>query len=259
MLTARHAAAALLLVLSPAFVRSQTSSPDQTGVPNKQSGSVPVSATDAVSATGPTPVAKKTDESELRQTKRIFGVIPNYTAVSADIQVPTMTVRDKFTLAMHDSVDHSSFILVGVLAGYSMATNANPEFHHGVPGYGRYYWRAFADQASGTFFTEAIIPVITHEDPRYYTLGHGGFFRRSAYALSRVVVTETDSGGTGFNYSEIVGNAMEAGLSNLYNPAEERGFGKTAKNWATQTLVTGAANVLKEFWPDIRHHVLRRK
>jgi hypothetical protein len=34
---------------------------------------------------------------------------------------------------------------------------------------------------------------------------------------------------------------------------------KTTENWATQTVVTGAANVLKEFWPDIRRNILRRK
>jgi len=27
---------------------------------------------------------------------------------------------------------------------------------------------------------------LTHEDPRYYTLGHGGPFRRTKYALSQV-------------------------------------------------------------------------
>jgi hypothetical protein len=28
--------------------------------------------------------------------------------------------------------------------------------------------------------TEAIVPALTHEDPRYYTLGHGGFLKRTA-------------------------------------------------------------------------------
>ncbi len=98
-----------------------------------------------------------------------------------------------------------------------------------------------------------------HEDGRYYTLGHGGFFRRTAYALSRVVITKKDSGGTGFNYSEIVGNALEAGLSNAYYPPEERGLSKTALNWGTQIEAAALNNIVKEFWPDIRRHVLRRK
>src|SRR5580704_16965709 len=115
----------------------------------------------------------------------------------------------KFILATQDSGDYSSFIWTGIIAGQSMALKSYPELHQGLAGYGRYYWRAFVDQGSGSFFTEAIVPALTHEDPRYYTLGHGGFFRRTGYALSRVVLTKTDSGGTSFNYSEIVGNGME--------------------------------------------------
>jgi hypothetical protein len=103
-----------------------------------------------------------------------------------------------------------------------------------MAGYGRYYWRAFADGVSGTFFTEAIVPAITHEDPRYYTKGHGGFFRRMGYALSRTVVTRTDSGGMTFNVAEVVGNLAEAGLSNAYYPPEERGLKQTGRDWGMQ-------------------------
>jgi len=52
-----------------------------------------------------------------------------------------------------------------------MALRSDPELGHGLAGYSRYYWRAFLDQASGAYFTEAIVPALTHEDPRYYTLG----------------------------------------------------------------------------------------
>jgi len=167
--------------------------------------------------------------------------------------------HEKFVIAMHDSVDYSSFVWAGLVAAQSMALRAYPELRNGPAGYGRYYWRAFADQASGAFFTEAIVPALTHEDPRYYTLGHGGFFRRTGYALSRVVITRKDSGAKTFNYSEVGGNIMEAGLSNLYYPPEERGFKKTAQNCGTQLEAAALNNIAKEFWPDIRRHVFRQK
>ena len=129
----------------------------------------------------------------------------------------------------------------------------------GAAGFGRYYWREFTDQVSGTFFTEAIFPTLTHEDPRYYTLGKNGFFRRFGYAISRTVITKNDRGTNEFNISEIAGNASESALSDLYYPAAERGFGKSAKTFATQTVITAGANVLKEFWPDIRKNVFRMK
>ena len=103
------------------------------------------------------------------------------------------------------------------------------------------------------------IPTLTHEDPRYYTLGKGGLFKRSNYAVMRTFITKNDRGTNEFNISEIAGNATEAGLSNLYYPSSERVFAKSAQNFATQTAITAGANVLKEFWPDIRKNVLRMK
>lgn len=189
----------------------------------------------------------------------MFWVVPNFTAVSANAKVCPESPRQKFTIAMHDSVDYSSFIWAGIIAGQSFGLRNYPELHSGMAGYGRYYWRAFVDQASGAMFTEAVVPVLTHEDPRYFTLGHGGFFRRTGYALSQVVLTRKDAGGIGFNISEVGGNAIVAGLSNLYYPPQERGLNKTMINWGTQIESASLNNIVKEFWPDIRRKILRQK
>jgi len=75
-------------------------------------------------------------------------------------------------LATQDSFNYSSFVWTGILAAQSWALDSDPEFGHGAAGYARYYWHTFADGISGTFFTEAIVPTLTHQDPRYYSLGH---------------------------------------------------------------------------------------
>jgi hypothetical protein len=275
--TIRHTAVALFLFVSPTLVWPQEAVPDKPSSPaheqeTQQSGGTGDSATQPDAATqpkpqtagptpapDPTPSDQKIDNLEGKQTKRMFWIIPNFAAVSADTKLPPLTVREKFALATQDSGDYSSFLWAGLLAGQSMALRSYPEFHNGLAGYGRYYWRAFADQASGSFFTEALVPAVTREDPRYYTLGHGGFFHRAGYALSRIVVTKTDSGGKSFNYSEILGNGMEAGLANFYYPPEERGLRNTAVNWAAQLEAASLNNIIREFWPDIRHKILRQK
>ena len=203
--------------------------------------------------------SKSKDESEGKQTSRILGVVPNFAAVSANTQLPPLSAKGKFWLATEDSFDYSSFVWNGILAGQEFGLNNDPEFGQGMAGYGRYYWHTFVDGVSGTFFTEAIVPWVTREDPRYYTMGHGGFFRRTGYALSRVVLTKTDSEGRSFNWSEIVGNAFEAGLSNAYYPREERGVRQTAINWGAQIESAALNNIAKEFWPDFRRVILRRK
>jgi hypothetical protein len=275
--TIRSSAVVLFLLLFPALVRPQTAGPEKQSAPapeqqTQPSGSGEVSATKLeataqsktetpvpTSALLPTRVEHKQDTSEGQQTKRMFGVIPNFASVSAHTEVPALTTGGKFWLATQDSVDYSSFIWAGMQAGQSMALRSYPELGHGAAGYSRYYWRAFADQASGSYFTEAIVPALTHEDPRYYTLGYGGFFRRAEYALSRVVLTKKDSGRTCFNYSEIVGNGMEAGLANLYYPPQERSLQNTAVNWASQLEAAALNNLFREFWPDFRRKFLRQK
>ena len=205
------------------------------------------------------PCALKQDEPEGRQTNRIMGVVPNFGAVSANTQLPPLTTKGKCWLATEDSFDYSSFIWTGILAGQEFALNNYPEFGHGAAGYGRYYWHSFVDGVSGTYFTEAIVPWISHEDPRYYTMGHGGFFRRIGYALSRVVFTKTDSERTSFNWSEVGGNALEAGLANVYYPPQERGAHQTAVNWGDQIESAALNNIAKEFWPDVRRILFHKK
>lgn len=192
------------------------------------------------------------------QPKRILFIIPNYRAVSADAKVPPLDARGKFNLMVDDSFDYGTFLYVGILAGIGMAQNSYPEFGDGAGEFGQYYWHIFVDQAVGNAFTEFLLPVAFKQDPRYFTKGHGGFFPRTGYAVSRLLVTRTDSGGSQFNYSEIIGNGAAAGISNLYYPSRTRTWTKTGQRWIQQIALDGAFNVLKEFWPDIRHNVLKK-
>jgi hypothetical protein len=197
--------------------------------------------------------------AEVKQSKRILWIFPNYRAVSADTQLPLLSLKDKFWLATQDSFDYSSFVSAGLFAGISQGNKSDPEFGQGAKGYGRYYWHALTDQAVGNYMTEAILPVVTHEDPRYYTLGHGGFFKRTGYAVSRLFITRTDAGGRTFNFSEVVGNGVGAGISDAYYPSRERTWTKTYQKWTTQIALDGVFNIAKEFWPNINHSIFHGK
>ncbi|MGA2848123.1 MAG: hypothetical protein ABSE46_03930 [Terracidiphilus sp.] len=187
------------------------------------------------------------------QTKRILGIIPNFRAVSTDVKLPPQSAKDKFMDATQDSFDYSSIVIPGMLAAYSMGTKATPEFHQGAAGYARYFWHAAVDQTSENYLVEFVGPVITHEDTRYYTLGRGGFLKRTEYALSRAVITRSDSGKEGFNFSEVVGSGAAAGLSSLYYPTRERSFANTGTEWGLDVGIDAASFVVREFWPDINH------
>jgi hypothetical protein len=196
---------------------------------------------------------------QIPQTKRILGIIPNFRAVSTSQVLPPQSAKEKFVTATEDSFDYSAFVLPAALAGYSMATNATPEFHQGAAGYGRYFWHSWVDQSIENYAVEFIVPTLAHEDIRYYTLGKGGFFKRTGYALSRAAITRSDSGTATFNFGEVVGAGAAAGISNLYYPASERTLGNTAQKWSLNVGIDAATFVFKEFWPDINHALFHAK
>jgi hypothetical protein len=214
----------------------------------------PQQASTSAAATPPEP------HSDL-QTKRILGIFPNFRAVSSFTHLPPQSVKEKFVTASQDSFDYSAFVIPALLAGYHQATNETPEFHQGAAGYGRYFWHSFVDQTDENYWVEFIVPAVTREDTRYYTLGpgRGSGLRRIGYALSRAVVTRNDAGHDTFNISEVVGAGVAAGISNLYYPSRERTLGNTVDSWTTNIGIDAASFVVREFWPDINHALFHGK
>jgi len=182
----------------------------------------------------------------------ILWIIPNYRSDESTLEFKPLTPRQKFKLAFDDSFDPTAFLVAAVFAGSSMAQRQYPSFGQGAAGFGKYYGGAFADQAFGNIMTEAFLPIALHQDPRYFTKGKGGFLKRTGYAISREVITRNDDGHCHFNTSELLGNAIAAGISNAYYPAADRSFGNTFNKWGQQIGLDTGFNIMKEFWPDIR-------
>ena len=142
----------LFILFLPTIMWSQAKKTDQTDpleyaqqspTSHDNPASAPPSDSGAVSFPDPAPQDKK-DNSQGKQTKRMFGVVPNFAAVNANTQLPPLSTREKFSLAAHDSVvDYSSFTWTGILATQAMVLHSNPELGSGIVGYGRYYWRTF--------------------------------------------------------------------------------------------------------------------
>jgi len=234
-------------------VQNQDSS--QTAKPGDGKASLPDAPVPEVKPSTPS----APDQQYGKQEKRILGIIPNYRAVSANTHLPPQSFKSDLWLATQDTFDYSDFIFVAALSGVDMAGKSQPTFGQGAEGYGKYYWHVFADTGIENYLAEAIVPAATKEDPRYYTMGKGGFFKRTGYALDRLFITRTNSGGSTFNLSEVVGAGAAAGIGNFYYPAEPNPWVKTYQRWATQVALDGVFNVVKEFWPDIDKAIFRGK
>jgi len=257
----------ILMILGPRL-RAQSSpiaeevpvaAPSQNPQPSGSSSSFSLIAAgtepEFTAAVEPAPFISPAPDSNIAggvQTKRIAGFVPNFQAVSADVVLPPLSFKQKVLLASQNTFDYSSFVFVGLQAGIEQATKTTPEFHSGKAAFARYYWHTFADQAIENYVTGAIFPSLTHEDPRYYTLYHGSFLHRTAYAFSRLWITRSDAGKQTFNISEIVGVGVSTGISGLYYPRQERAsVGGNFTRLASQLLNDGIGNVFEEFWPDI--------
>jgi hypothetical protein len=189
--------------------------------------------------------------------KRVFGVLPNYRTANETAIYTPISAKQKFVIGLKDSFDYPLVLLAGAFAGLGQLTNQHPQFGQGLAGFGRRLGTGYADQAIGNMMTEAIFPSLLREDPRYFRRGYGSVGSRTWYALTRVMVTRTDSGGRRFNFSEWVGNATGVAISNAYYPDEHSVLDNAGK-LVEQVGTDAISQVLKEFWPDIKHKLFHR-
>lgn len=184
--------------------------------------------------------------------KRIFGIIPNYRTVPTMADYRPIDAGQKFAIAKDDALDRGTFVLAALFAGYAQLTDATPEFGTGVPAYAKYYGGSLADLVIGDFMTEGIYPSLLRQDPRYFRRASGGGWSRFGYAVGQVVVTHGDGGATQPNWSEWVGNGTAVGIANAYYPGKHT-LSSNLTKLALQVAVDAAANVVKEFAPDLTH------
>jgi hypothetical protein len=214
------------------------------------------------SATGKTAEADKNKsqpENSGTSKDRLGFVLPNFLTLENAGNVPPLTAKQKFGVVARSSFDWAQYPWYGFLAGISQAENSEPGYGQGAEGYGKRYGAAWADGTIENFWTGAIFPSLLRQDPRYFQKGRGGFWHRTGYAVSRIVVIRSDSGSNQFNSSEIFGSAISAGISTYsYHPHEDKTLSNTASVWGTQMAYDALSFFVKEFWPDVRRRLRKR-
>lgn len=185
-----------------------------------------------------------------QEGKRLFGIIPNHGTSPVLEKYKPLSANEKLRIATRDALDPGTFVVAGALAGEGQLAHSTPVFEQGLAGYGRYYGAALADQVVADYMSEAVFPILLHQDPRYFRRGTGRAWSRLGYAVSRLFRTENDSGRAAFNYSALGGTAAAVALSNAYYPGG-RTLGNNVARFGLQIGVGMGSNVLKEFYPDL--------
>ena len=188
-----------------------------------------------------------------------MGILPNFNASYISGAVP-LTSGQKFRLMFSTEKDPATIGFSMFVALIGQAEGSHRGYGGGIGGYGKRFGQNYADTFDGAFWGNAVLPSLWHQDPRYFRLGQGPAMHRILYALSTNVRAKHD--GTGKwepNYSNLVGNLISGGISNVYLPADERGVGSTFEGAFVVTAEGGVGSMLEEFWPDFVHYLQRRK
>ena len=187
------------------------------------------------------------EQIKVQEQQRLLAVIPNfYTSYVADA-VP-MSTKQKFGLAWKAAIDPTSFAIAGIIAGGEQASNSFPGYGQGAAGYANRFGAAYGDFFIGTYISNAILPSLLKQDPRYFYKGTGTIKSRILWAVERSVVARGDNGLLQPDYSGILGSLAGGAISNLYYPEGSRhGFSTTLNNTLIGIATGAGVNILQEF------------
>jgi hypothetical protein len=186
-----------------------------------------------------------TEQVQVEEKQRVFGIIPNFYVVY-DADPAPLTTRLKFRLAMKTSTDIVSVLGIGALAGINQAGDT-PNYRQGLKGYGERFGAAAADGFSDIMIGGAILPSLLRQDPRYYYKGAGTTKSRIFHAISGPFVCKGDNGKWQPNYSSMGGDLGSSALSNLYYPPSNRGAGLVFQNFFITTGERTLSSLVQEF------------
>jgi hypothetical protein len=201
---------------------------------------------------------KAEEQIKEQEKQRTVGILPAFN-VSYRSDAVSMTAGQKIRLAFRSATDPVAFGAAFLVAGYHEGMHDNVGFPWGIKGYGERSGAAYLDAFDGTMIGNGILPSILHQDPRYFRLGHGTASHRLLYALATNVICKHDNTGKWEpNYSNVAGNLISGGISNLYYPSSNSGIGQTFTNGFIVTAEGGFGAIFQEFWPDISRKILHK-
>ena len=187
------------------------------------------------------------EQLKQQEQQKLLAVIPNYYTSYVANAAP-MNPKQKFELAWKLVIDPSSFVIAAMIAGGQHANNSFPGYGQGAAGYANRFGAAYGDFFIGTYVSNAILPLIFKQDPRYFYKGTGSTKSRILYAMERSVITRGDNGHLQPDYSGILGSLVAGGISNLYYPEGSRhGFSTTLTNTLIGIGTGAGVNILQEF------------
>lgn len=179
-------------------------------------------------------------------------------AWAADGAGQPLGVKAKLRFHVDQTVSPGFVAEMAAYAGVLHWTDTPREWGQGAGPYGKRVASAAGATAIRNVFAFALDAGLG-EDPRYGRSGRGNFFGRIGHAARETFATRTDGGRARFATWRFVSALGAAYLSNVWYPDRLNTFPSGMEQGAATIGLDLLGNVASEFWPDVKHMVLRRR
>jgi len=177
----------------------------------------------------------------------VLGFIPNYLVTYYHHTAP-LTAKQKFQLTFKTVFNPFTLGLTTAFVGGEQAAGMYSGYGTEEKSFSKRFGAAYTTLGVGAFLSDALLPSILHQDPRFYYKANGSVGSRFLYAITRSFICKGDNGHWQPDFSAVLGHFAAGGIANLYLPQQNRtGWGTTLENGMIGIGFDAFANILQEF------------
>jgi hypothetical protein len=177
-----------------------------------------------------------------------FAIVPLLLARPAVTQ--TQDAAQHFKDFTHSVISPRTVLMPGASSAFSQFVTKPAGFDPGAKGYGEHYGVALADNVSSKFIRDFGFPVVFRQDVKYVPdQPNTGVWRRVGHACLHSVIVGTDK--RQLNFSGVPASFAAAGVSNLYQPQEQRTWSATLQRTGTNAGGYVLGDLASEFSPEL--------
>jgi len=181
-------------------------------------------------------------------------IYPYQRFLTSNIVVP-MTWQQKGYLALHDLADPANFGTILGISAITVGADSHSAYGPGLKGFGKSVGVSLLQDATGQFFGAFAVPILAHQDPRYFRMPHAPLAKRIVYSISRTVISRSDDGRSMPNYATLAEYPIGAELANFYVPGIHPDGPSTVARIFTGYALDPVSNLVNEFLPDVASRV----
>ena len=169
-----------------------------------------------------------------------------------------LTRQERLRIYLARTYGVGSTLGAATVGGFEQWINTPSEWGHGSEGYRKRFANAYATHIiQGT--TEYGFSALLDEDNRYRRSLETGFWRRSKHAITGAFSSTDDAGQQHFSYSRVGAAGTAAFVRRTWQPHSTDGVGDAAASFGILLSAQVGQNLFREFWPDLKGRLFKKK